>query len=287
MMEVQRTVKSTLFAMLFSDKVKLLRLYNAVNKTHYTNEEDLEITTLENAIYVNMKNDISFVFGSELSLYEHQSTVNANMPLRDLLYVSCVIQNLVANCNLYGRKLVKIPTPRFMVFYNGTEKQPARREMYLSDAFEKYMEKPELELKVTVININAGDDDGILQECRELWEYSQFVTIMRRFAENMPIEEAVNKAVDECICQGILADFLEKNKAEAVKVSIFEFDQEKYDAGLREEGYEDGEFKAKSAIAIKLHKMNMPMEQIAEVVGLSLEYIQEILMNVETDGCPK
>ncbi len=240
MMKAQRTIKSTLFTMLYSDKAKLLRLYNAVNGTRYTNEDDLEITTLENAIYVNMKNDISFIFDSQLNLYEHQSTVNPNMPLRNLLYVSRTIQRLVEHENLYGSKQIKIPTPRFVVFYNGTKRQPGRQVLNLSEAFLKPMEVPELELKVTVININADCGDEILKECRELWEYSQFIEMTRNLAREMPFDKAVELAVDVCIQEGILSEFLTKNKAEAIEMSIFEFDQEKYDAALREEGYEDG-----------------------------------------------
>lgn len=240
MTKVQRNYKSTLFAMIYRDKGKLLQLYNAVNGTHYTNEDDLEITTLENAIYMNMKNDVSFILDFQLNLYEHQSTVNPNMPLRDLFYVSRVLQNLVKDCNLYGATLVKIPTPRFVVFYNGVDEQPARRVYCLSDAFVKQTDEPELELKVTVININSGNNEELLSECRDLWEYSRFIEKVRKLSGNMPIEQAVESAVDECIREGILAEFLSQNRAEAIAVSIFEYNEELHYAGLRQEGYERG-----------------------------------------------
>lgn len=94
---------------------------------------------------MNMKNDVSFVFDFCLNLYEHQSTVNPNMPLRDLFYVSGVLQKIIRKENLYASKTVRIPTPGFVVFYNGTEKYPAKKVLYLSDAYEKKEEKPAFE----------------------------------------------------------------------------------------------------------------------------------------------
>ena len=134
--KVQRNYKDTMFRMVFKEKENLLSLYNALNKTAYTDVGDLEVTTLENAVYMNYKNDISFVFDFELMLYEHQSTVNSNMPLRDLLYVTRVLQGRVKNEDLYSSALIKIPAPRFVVFYNGTDTQPEQKVLTLSEAFE-------------------------------------------------------------------------------------------------------------------------------------------------------
>ena len=135
--KVQHKYKDTMFRMLFQEKENLLSLYNALNKTDYTNVDELEITTLENALYMSYKNDISFVFDFELMLYEHQSTINPNMPLRDLFYVSTVLRGRAKDKNLYGKVLIKIPAPRFVVFYNGTDSQPEQQILRLSDSFEK------------------------------------------------------------------------------------------------------------------------------------------------------
>ena len=240
-MEVRLNYKDTLFRMIFSDRERLLSLYNALNGTDYDNSEDLEISTLENAIYMNMKNDVSFVFDLTLSLYEHQSTVNPNIPLRDLFYVSKVLQNIVKNENLHGSKAVKIPTPKFVVFYNGVTEHPEKREYRLSDAFEKTAEQPELELIVTVLNINPGKNEELLQGCRMLKEYMQYVERVRKYLPEYGIEEAVNRAVTECIQEGILADFLMKNRAEAIEMSIFEYNEEAHMKSIREEGYDEGE----------------------------------------------
>lgn len=245
--DVQRNFKDTVFRMLFNEKKNLLNLYNALNRTTYTNTDDLEITTLENAVYMNYKNDISFVFDFELMLYEHQSTYNPNMPLRDLLYVSSILHNRVKNENLYSKKLIKIPTPQFVVFYNGVDSQPEQQILRLSDAFEKRQERPALELAVLVYNISLGHNQELLDTCCLLKEYAQYVEQVRTFAKEMSFVEAVEQAVEYCIRNGILLDFLSENRAEAIAVSIFEYDEEKHIQSERKEwreiGREEGENK--------------------------------------------
>lgn len=237
---VQRNYKDTVFRMLFKEKENLLSLYNALNGTGYTNVDDLEITTLENAVYMNYKNDISFVLSHELLLYEHQSTFNPNMPLRDLFYVSSVLQGRISGDDLYSRKIVRIPAPKFIVFYNGTGSQPERQILRLSDAFEKKQEQPALELNVIVYNINLGRNSELLAACSLLKEYAQYVDQVRTLARELPFPKAVEKAVDYCIGNGILADFLRENRAEAIAMSIFEYDEEKHMKNEREEGREEG-----------------------------------------------
>ena len=121
---VKRDYKSRMFKLIFDDKRKLLELYNAVSGKNYTDPELLTINTLENAIYMSMQNDRSFIIDSQLSLYEHQSTYNPNMALRFLFYLSDLYSDLTKDQNLYGSKRVSIPTPRFVVFYNGRDKRP-------------------------------------------------------------------------------------------------------------------------------------------------------------------
>ncbi|MDE6663628.1 MAG: hypothetical protein K2K46_09850 [Lachnospiraceae bacterium] len=237
---VKRNYKDTLFRMLFMEKENLLSLYNALNRTTYTDVDKLDITTLENAVYMNYKNDISFVFDYELMLYEHQSSVNPNMPFRDLIYVTKVLQTIVKDENLYGQTLIKLPTPRFVVFYNGTDEQPKVQTLRLSDAYEKKQAYPELELSVTVYNINWGNNQNLMDACHTLKEYAQYVAQVRTYAKEMSFPEAVEKAVDYCIKNGILSDFLSKNRAEAIEVSIFEYDEEKHMKSEREWAYNNG-----------------------------------------------
>lgn len=209
--------------------------------------DDLEITTLENAVYTNYKNDVSFVFGFELMLYEHQSTVNPNMPQRNLIYVTNILQGLTTEENLYGSELIRLPSPKFVVFYNGTDFQPTQQVLLLSDAFWQKQEQPELELSVTVYNINWGYNQELMDACRLLAEYAQYVNQVRKFAEKMPFAEAVEHAVDYCIGHDILADFLTKNRAEAIAVSIFEYDEEKHLNKEREAAYRKGKYEGHEA----------------------------------------
>ena len=238
--KVQRNYKDTIFRMLFKDKENLLSLYNALNRTNYMDVNGLEITTLENAVYMNYKNDVSFVFDYKLMIYEHQSTMNLNMPLRDLFYVSDTLQKRTYDRNLYGSKLIRIPAPRFVVFYNGAAYQPEKQILKLSDAYEKRQESPELELSVTVYNINRGNNEELMDACQTLREYALYVERVRIYAKQMPLAEAVEKAVDYCIEAGILTEFLRRNRAEAIKVSIYEYDEELHFRTLKEEGREEG-----------------------------------------------
>ena len=164
----QRDFKSRMFAMIFSDKKELLKLYNAVANRNYEDPELLEINTLENAFYMSMKNDLSFIIDSRLSLYEHQSTWNPNIPLRDLLYVARLYEKLIVKDSLYGTRLLQIPSPKFIVFYNGIEERPEREVLKLSDAYEPGAVEPDLELKVLVLNINAGYNEDIKENCQTL-----------------------------------------------------------------------------------------------------------------------
>ena len=238
---VNRNYKDTVFRMLFRENENLLSLYNALNGTFYTDIDSLEITTLENAVYMNYKNDISFVLDSELMIYEHQSTVNPNMPLRDLIYVTKVWQVRIREQNIYGRAPVRIPAPKFIVFYNGTDFQPEKQTLKLSEIYETEQEEPELELTVTVYNINPGCNQALMDSCQLLKEYSQYVKQVRRYIKEMPLSEAVETAVDYCIRNGILSDFLLKNRAEAIEMCIFEFDEEKFLKSEREYAFQQGQ----------------------------------------------
>ena len=252
---VQRNYRDTVFRMLFKEKENLLSLYNALNATTYTDEDSLEITTLENAVYLNYKNDISFVFDFELLLYEHQSTFNPNMPLRDLFYVTSILQGRTKDKNLYSKSIVLIPAPKFVVFYNGTDFQPEQQILKLSDAFEKKQEQPALDLTVVVYNINLGHNQELLEACQLLKGYAQYVEQVRTFAKEMPFHEAVRKAVDYCIVNGILSDFLSKNRAEAIAMSIFEYDEEKHIQSEREEWREIGHEEGRDSLALMLKSL--------------------------------
>ncbi|MDO4332016.1 MAG: hypothetical protein Q4C58_04950 [Eubacteriales bacterium] len=238
--KVIREYKDTVFRMLYRDKKELLQLYNALNETTYNNPEDLEVCTLENAIFMNVKNDVSFLLDSVLSLYEQQSSFNPNMPLRDLIYVSRQLEKYVRRESIYSSKLIRIPAPRFVVFYNGTSLQPERKILKLSDSFKSNNNEPELELKVLMLNINLGHNKELLEKCKTLKEYCIYVDRVRNYAKEMSIEDAVRLTVDECIRDGILSDFLAAQKAEVIAMSIFEYNEEIEMKKIREDEYNLG-----------------------------------------------
>ena len=131
----KRQYKDTVFRFLFSDRKRALSLYNAINGTDYQDESLLEFNTLENAIYMNLHNDISFIIMNQVYLYEHQSTLPVNLPLRDLLYIADILQKAVVDKTIYSSRRLMIPTPNFIVFYNGRDKMAEQMVLKLSDSF--------------------------------------------------------------------------------------------------------------------------------------------------------
>ena len=213
--------------MLFGEAKEALSLYNNLNGTNYTDASILEFNTLENAIYMGMKNDLSFLVMEQMHLYEQQSTYTPNMPLRDLFYVADLLQKFVKDKSLYSSKQIKLPTPHFVVFYNGLQKLPEKQELKLSDSFEVQTDSPELELKVQNLNINPGMNEELKEKCPALKEYVIYVERIRSYVKTLPLEEAVEKAIDDCIKENVLRDFLTKQRAEVFKMSIYEYDEER------------------------------------------------------------
>ena len=277
---VNRTFKSTLFIMLFEDRKNLLELYNAITGKHYADPELLEINTLENAIYMSMKNDISFLIDGRLSLYEHQSTKNPNLPLRFLLYISHLYSRLTVKANLYGERIVQIPAPEFIIFYNGKDEMPERQLLKLSDMYSVKEENPKLELKATLLNISGTNNRKLKDACRTLRDYAIYTDKIRAYAETMELAEAVDRAINECIEEDVLRDFLMEHKAEARAMSIFEYDQERHMQQEREAGIEKGEQQLLRRQVKKNLSRGMSISEIAEVLDETEERIREIAAEV-------
>ena len=282
-MYINREYKDTVFRMLFKEKARLLELYNAVNDTDYDDPETLEIVTLENAIYMSMKNDVSCLIDMRIQLYEHQSTVNPNLPFRDLMYVCEQYEKYTIKKDLYSRRLVKLSTPRFVVFYNVREEQPERKELYLSTAFEIPEEDPALELRVTQLNINPGYNEELLRKCPALFEYMEYVNCVWTYqADGDTLRDAVSKAVDDCIRDDILKEFLLQNKAEVVKMTIFEYDEEQHKQTIHDEGYEEGydsgygsgELRGK---VLAYSECGLSPENISKKLVISVDDVRDIL----------
>lgn len=266
-----RKYKDTVFRMLFSDRKNLLSLYNAVNGSAYEDEAALEIVTLENAIYMGMKNDLAFIVDTGLFLYEHQSTYTPNMPLRDLFYISAEYQKFVNHRSLYSSVIQKIPAPNFIVFYNGTEKKEDSWINYLSEAYQNLSGEPNLELKVLTLNINEGHNGELMEQCQILREYAQYMAKVREYARETELDVAVEQAVNDCIQNNILTEFLRKNKSEVIAMSIFEYDKEEEEKKLRKAEFEAGREAGKKEIIQYMYSTDKyTLDEIAEILGLSI-----------------
>ena len=275
-----RIYKSRIFAMLFSDRNELLKLYNAINGTSYDDPQLLQINTLENAVYMSMQNDVSFIIDMRLNLYEHQSTYSPNLPVRYLLYVADVYSDYTKDMNLYGSRAVQLPTPKFVIFYNGQAEQPDRKELKLSELFTIPESDPSLELKAVMLNINKGHNRKLMETCKTLQDYAEYTSRVRTYAAEMSLDEAVERAITECIREGILADFLRKNRAEAKKVSIYEYDEERHMRQTREEGAEEGYARGIKQIAFNMLKTGEFTDaQIETATGLNQEQLDELRKN--------
>ena len=229
--------------MLMEDKDKALSVYNALNGTNLSNADELEIHTLDKGVSLTVRNDAAFVVDAALSIYEHQSTVCPNMPVRNLIYYTTIVSKLLKKKNIYGKKLIKIPIPRFVVFYNGDEEQPEEYNMKLSDAFEKKTDNPELELVCKVYNINFGKNKELLDRCVVLKEYMIFVDYVRFYNQEFgydELEKAINKAIDRCIEEDVLADFLKENRAEVIKVTQLDYTFDRQITMEREDARAEG-----------------------------------------------
>ena len=286
--EPKRTYRDTLFRTIFGGKDErskrwLLSLYNALSGKNHTNIEDLEITTLEDVIYVSMKNDLSFLIHSQMCLYEHQSTVNPNMPLRGLLYFSQLYQQYIDKHkrNLYGSVLVKIPAPQFIVFYNGDKEQSDIIKYKLSDAFitdvsskdgETY--GADFEWTATVININKNNNESLSKNCEPLYYYCEFVNqVKENLSQGMTFDSAVNEAVDFAIKGDFLEGFFREKRMKILDDIYTEFDQESYDETLRNDGRIEGAREASIANAKNFLKEGDSPEKIARCCNLPLEQV--------------
>lgn len=300
--KINRNYKDRIFRLLFSEvnPQNLLDLYNAVNGSEHTDISELEITTLEDVVYMKFKNDASFIIDCSLNVYEHQSTYNPNMPIRGFLYFADVYRNILTSreYNLYGTKHIKLPIPKYVIFYNGLKDIPPIMKLQLADSFdfenssltsEEILQcKQEYNWTATIYNILNNNNSNLMEKCRILWEYSSFVSIVRRYTNEMPAKikeedigfiNAVNRAVDECIKKNILRDFLTKHKAEVVDILLTEYDEEKVMEMFKRDFLEEGAEKERRKNFISVIDMLLGMgickedavRKACDITGISLE----------------
>ncbi|MCI5611424.1 MAG: hypothetical protein MR392_08670 [Roseburia sp.] len=239
---INRTYKDRLFKIIFEDKKELLSLYNALTGKNYQNPDELEINTIDDVIYMHLKNDMSFILDDWQNLFEQQSTFNPNQPLRGFFYFADLYKVKYFGKKIYSTRLLKIPTPQYIVFYNGTTSMPDRKELRLSDAFQQPTEQPDIEVVAHMLNINYGHNKELMERCQKLKEYAQFIDIIRHYLkenEHWSNEQAISKAIDDCIKNNILRDILQKERLRVMASILSEFDEVGYKEMIRQEAYED------------------------------------------------
>jgi hypothetical protein len=290
-----RTYKDSVFSLLFNDPETLRELYGALGGVVLSPDVPIAINTLEDALFMARVNALSFAFANKLVVvFEHQSTVNPNMPLRCLMYLARLYEKIIDNRDVYKSKLLTIPRPECFVLYNGPTEYPDETRMKLSDAFADltalgYTGPPDLDLTVRVININRGHNSELVRRCKKLDGYSNFIGTAREYERELGSrEEGVKAAVKYCISRGILKEFLELHGSEVVNMLFTEWNWDdalavRFEEGReegREEGWEkgreDGWEKGREEIARNALMEGLAMETIQKITGLDIETIRNI-----------
>ena len=308
MSTANRKYKDSVFVDLFSEdekaKENFLSLYNALHNTNLPLSCPVENIRLDNVMYMNIINDVSCLVDNKIIvLAEHQSTINENMPLRFLQYIARLYEKLQAPTDRYLRKLSKIPTPEFYVFYNGTEYYQESTTLKLSDAFITKPEQVPLELEVKVYNINKNKGAEVLNRCKPLEEYSMFVEEVRIQTQLDP-ENGFTNAVKICIEKGILKEYLQRKSREVINMLVAEYDYDTDIAVQRAEagriafakgisqgieqgisqgieqgiskGIKQGSYQKALETAAAFKRLGIDSAKIAAGTGLTLEEIEEL-----------
>ncbi len=242
-LEVNREYKDALFSFLFNNPEGALELYNALNGTSYTDTSEIEIITLEKGIYLGLQNDVSFLLNHDLNLFEHQSTENPNMPLRGFFYFATQYQKLLEHNydDIYGRKKVPLDTPRFIVFCNDPQMKEDSKELRLSSLFSHGTNSGDLECIAHVLNINSGHNRALMEKSERLLGYAELNARVRdNYKQNQNLSSSVQLAVDSCIKDGILVDFLKANKMGVIGMILEEYTLEKQMERVKHNSYADG-----------------------------------------------
>ena len=292
MSTANRKYKDSVFVDLFSEdekaKENFLSLYNALHGTNLQMSCPVENIRLDNVMYMNIINDVSCLVDNKIIiLAEHQSTINENMPLRFLEYVARVYEKLQAPTDRYLKKLSKIPTPEFYVFYNGINDYPESTILKLSDAFITKPEQVPMELTVQVLNINTDKSNKILATCKPLEEYSLFVEEVRKQTQ-LDLDNGFTNAVKICIEKGILKEYLQRKSREVINMLVAEYDYDTDIAVQREEslrigieqgiqqGFSNGAYQTKLETARILKQLGDSVKKIMQATGLSKEEVEAI-----------
>lgn len=277
--------RNSLFCTYFNEPVRLLSLCNAVLDTDYSDPNELKITTLDGIFFDERKNDISCkIHDNFLVLIEHQSSVNDNMPFRCLSYVTDLLNKLIEDKRvLYRKKLIRFPSPKFFVLYDGDDNEPLVKTLCLSDAFND--SHPALELTVTILNINYNLHPPILKKCRYLNNYSTLVgKVKEGLGTNLSRRDAILQAIRYCLDNNIMKDYLEIHSKEVFSMLTMEWDINEARQAWREDGLEEGRAEGRAEgrdekaeiIAVKMLSKGFSPEEIHDMTELPIERIKQL-----------
>lgn len=281
--EANRLYKDRVFKFIFGNpenKEWTLSLYNAVNGSNYSNPDDIQFNTIEDAVYMSMKNDVSFIILDEMNLWEHQSSFNPNMPMRFLTYGTQLYETFTATSGYYkfSRKLQRLPKPHCICFYNGTEEQPEQQVLKLSDAFGG---EGDIEVKVKMLNVNYGKNRALMETCQPLREYAWLVDRVREHQRVMQnLEAAVDASIDEMPDSFVIRTLIEAHRAGVKKMFLTEYDEEKMKEQERKEAFADGVdagvAEANERVAADMLKKKYPLDAIKDISRLSEAHIRKL-----------
>ena len=278
---INREYKDRLFSFIFGSPERkdwTLSLYNAVNGSSYTNPEDIKIITIDDVLYMSMKNDLALLVTDIANMYEQQSTYNPNMPVRKLMYAARLYDKYIHinKLNIYSTKQIRLPVPKLVTFYNGKEdKEDSILE--LKDAFKTEDGQPidaesDIQIRVRMININYGKNKELMCACKPLEEYAWFIEEIRKNNGSMEIEAAVDNALDAMPEDFALKQLLIANKAEVRQMCITEYNEAETMAQFKEEGREEG----KEENALTMLRDNLALDKVALYSGVPMFRILEL-----------
>ena len=295
--QTNRNYKDSVFVDLFAHdetaKENFISLYNALHGTNLdAKTTEVQPVMLEQVLYMKFYNDIAMlVDGKIVVLVEHQSTINENMPFRMLEYIARIYEKITDPKKKFGKSLMKLPMPEFYVFYNGKEDFPSETVLKLSDAFMNFDDNLlsdsdlknhinnqifPLEISVKVININVDKENPILQHCKVLNEYSEFIEQVK-FNIDHKIPDPFTKAIKQSSKNGFLTDYLQRKSTEVQNMLLMEYDYATDIEVQREEAFEKGEYQAKIETAKNMLLYGDSVEKISKVTSLSVDEIKNLM----------
>ena len=246
--------KDRLFSFLFGNEENrewTLSLYNAVNESNYTDASQIQITTIREVLYLGMHNDVSFMISDEMNMYEQQSTYNPNMPLRMLQYAGNLFEKDITRRkkNKYSKRLIDLPVPRLVVFYNGIDDEADETTLHLHDAFpQEKRDSADIQVRVRMININKGHSPKVMELCKPLDEYAWLVDTVRAKEDTYGLEAAIDQAIDKMPDDYIIKQFMETHRAEVKGMLLTEYNEAKQMELVKEEGRLEGMIQTLAAL---------------------------------------